>query len=193
MGGSLILASASPRRAELLKQLGLEFTIIASHFPEDPPGPADLPAEYVARLARFKAERVVQTIDAGVVIGADTVVVLEDEILGKPDGADGAEMMLSRLSGKEHSVYTGVALIGRPGGQSRVLVEETRVRFRELTRREIEAYVATGEPLDKAGAYGIQGKGAILVESISGCYFNVVGLPIGRLATVLPRFGVSVW
>jgi septum formation protein len=193
MGRSLILASASPRRAELLKQLGLEFTIIASHFPEDPPGPTDLPGEYVARLARFKAERVAQSIDAGVVIGADTVVVLEDEILGKPVGADEAIMMLSRLSGKEHSVYTGVALFERPGGQSRVLVEETRVRFRKLTRGEIEAYVATGEPLDKAGAYGIQGKGAILVDSISGCYFNVVGLPIGRLAMVLPQFGVSVW
>jgi septum formation protein len=188
----LILASASPRRAELLEQIGLNFQIIPSTFQEETLLEAD-PARLVMELALNKARQVAGGIPGGLVIGADTIVFLEGQILGKPSGIEEAVRMLAQLSGKAHRVFTGIALIEVPGGKYRVNYEMTRVQFRSLSRDEIEAYVSTQEPFDKAGAYGIQGKGAVLVESIHGCYFNVVGLPIARLVTMLQDFGVSLW
>jgi septum formation protein len=188
----LILASASPRRAELLEQIGLNFQIIPSTFQEETLLEAD-PARLVMELALNKARQVAGGIPGGLVIGADTIVFLEGQILGKPSGIEEAIRMLAQLSGKAHRVFTGIALIEVPGGKYRVNYEMTRVQFRSLSRDEIEAYVSTQEPFDKAGAYGIQGKGAVLVESIHGCYFNVVGLPIARLVTMLQDFGVSLW
>lgn len=188
----LILASASPRRAELLKQIGLEFTIMAGDLREDV-FLSNSPGQLVTALALKKAELVAQTTKEGLVIGADTVVVFGERILGKPSGPDEAVRMLKLLNGREHSVYTGIALVEVPGGKSVTSFEETRVNFRMLSEAEIEAYVATGEPLDKAGAYGIQGKGAVLVERINGCYFNVVGLPVQKLVIMLQEFGISLW
>jgi nucleoside triphosphate pyrophosphatase len=188
----LILASASPRRADILKQIGLQFIIRASDLDEDQFGQPLLPTEMVQSLALKKAQKVAESIHEGLIIGADTIVVIEGEILGKPSSPAEAIAMLSRLNGKEHSVFTGVALVEVPGKRSMVSFSETKVQFRSLGISEIATYVATGEPLDKAGSYGIQGKGAVLVEKINGCYFNVVGLPVAKLVTMLKDFGVSI-
>ncbi|WP_132013914.1 Maf family protein [Hydrogenispora ethanolica] len=189
----LILASTSPRRAELLRQIGVDFQIIPSQFAEEPPPASVTPREYVIGLASHKAGQVAASLKEGIVIGADTVVVSEGVILGKPEDPAQAVAMLTALSGKEHSVFTGVACLEVPEGNVRLFAEETKVTFRRLQTAEIQSYVATGEPLDKAGAYGIQGKGALLVEQIQGCYFNVVGLPLSRLAAVLAEMGVAIW
>lgn len=193
----LILASASPRRAAILKQLGLRFTVAPSSFPEESVTSGS-PEQLVTTLALNKAKQVAgahtpETRVGSLVIGADTVVVLDGEILGKPADLNEAVTMLTRLSGKAHSVFTGLALVSVPESRTRVGYTETRVYFRDLSPYEIQAYVATGEPLDKAGAYGIQGKGAALVKKIDGCYFNVVGLPISQLVMMLHEFGVSIW
>jgi septum formation protein len=191
----LILASASPRRAELLRQIGLGFQITPSTFQEETLQEND-PARLVMELALHKAKQVAGSTSSGtssLVIGADTVVFLEDRILGKPSGPEEAIQMLAQLNGKTHQVFTGIALIQVPGTKQRVDYEMTQVKFRSLSMKEIEAYVSTGEPLDKAGAYGIQGKGAVLVEAIHGCYFNVVGLPIVKLVLLFQDFGVSLW
>ncbi|MGE5583196.1 MAG: Maf family protein [Bacillota bacterium] len=190
----LILASASPRRAAILKQIGLRFEIRASDLDEaEFQKTTSTPAETVMGLALEKARQIAENSGSGLIIGADTVVAVAGEILGKPATPAEAVTMLSKLNGKEHSVFTGVALVEIPGGRSKVSFAETKVRFRSLSLNEIEAYVATGEPLDKAGAYGIQGKGAALVEEIHGCYFNVVGLPVGVFLDLLREFGISVW
>ena len=200
----MILASASPRRAELLQQIGLDFQVIPSTFQEETLVEND-PVRLVKELAFNKAKQVAQKMaqkmsqripdgsSRSLVIGADTVVFLEGWILGKPDGMEEAVRMLASLNGKIHQVFTGVALIEVPGGKYRVDYEMTRVKFRSLRMNEIEAYASTGEPLDKAGAYGIQGKGAVLVEAIDGCYFNVVGLPIAKLVSMFQDFGFSLW
>ncbi len=188
----IILASTSPRRAELLKQIGIEFTAYASNLDEEQII-SDTPAKMVMDLALAKAQKVASSVKNGLIIGSDTIVVTENQILGKPAGSKDAKAMLTKLSGKIHSVFTGLALIKQPGNKIMVDFEETEVKFRRLTPSEIEAYVAAGEPLDKAGAYGIQGKGAVLVEGINGCYFNVVGLPIAKLVTMLKEFGISVF
>lgn len=193
----LILASSSPRRAAILKQLGLRFTVVPSSFPEESVEPVS-PEQLVTTLALNKAKQVAgtlahETLSGGLVIGADTVVVLDGKILGKPADTNEAVAMLAMLSGRVHSVFTGLALVSAPEFRTRVAHTETRVYFRDLSPREIQAYVATGEPFDKAGAYGIQGKGAALVEKIDGCYFNVVGLPISQLVMMLHEFGVSIW
>lgn len=188
----LVLASASPRRRQLLSQLGLDFITIPSEIEEE--GYGDLPPmEQVMALARAKAERVALGLSDAIVLGADTLVVCQGQVLGKPATSQEAEAMLSFLSGKSHEVYTGVAVIKVPGMISRQAWERTEVRFRQLTLREIRAYVATGEPLDKAGAYGIQGLGALLVESICGDFFNVVGLPLVRTVALLQEFGIDPW
>ena len=179
-----ILASASPRRAELLKQIGLDFKIIPSTFQESTSLRSD-PVELVTDLALNKAQQVAQNISTGLIIGADTIVFLEGRILGKPSGVDEANRMLASLSGKIHQVFTGIALIEVPGWKTKVDYETTRVKFRSLSKRDIDAYISTREPFDKAGAYGIQGKGAILVEGIDGCYFNVMGLPLAKLVMML--------
>lgn len=187
----IILASSSPRRRELLSGLGLEFEVIPSSITE-PPHQGEDPADYAGSLALSKAEDVAGSLDTGLVIGADTIVVLGEEVLGKPRDPDEARKMLAKLSGATHTVYTGVAVVDAQEGRSEVEVVSTRVTFRKLTPGEIRAYVASGEPLDKAGAYGIQHLGALLVSHIDGDYFAVVGLPLSAVDRLLRRFGFAI-
>ncbi len=182
----LILASASPRRQELLRQIGLSFTVIPSRLAENT---AECnPVKKVKALALAKATEVAERTGRGLVLGADTMVVIGDKILGKPSSSDEAAAMLRTLSGRVHRVCTGIALVDAATGRSRAATECTLVKFRSLSEREIEAYVASGEPLDKAGAYGIQGHAAVFVSGIKGCYSNVVGLPLSRLWQMLQDF-----
>ena len=180
-----VLASASPRRRELLSLAGIPFEIHVPHV-EEHMDPAWSAAEAARALARQKAEDVSAKSPAACVIAADTIVEIDGILLGKPLDADDAARMLRLLSGREHRVVTGVCL--RFGQSERVFSQETLVRFYPLGEAEIDAYVRTGEPMDKAGAYGIQGKGALLVEGITGDYFNVVGLPIAKLTRELQGF-----
>ena len=189
-----ILASQSPRRKELLSRVVSDFDVRVSHVEEVVPASLQ-PQEVVMHLAKIKAEAVAQELrleqpaQRFAVIGADTVVVLDGAILGKPrDGAE-AEAMLAALSGRDHQVFTGVTLC--QGDRILTQAEETQVTFRPLTGQEIRQYVSTGEPMDKAGAYGIQGLGGLLVEGIRGDYHNVMGLPICRLGRMLLDFGVD--
>lgn len=191
MNSPVILASNSPRRRELLRQIGVVFTS----------DPADvderiLPGEdaeaYAVRVALDKARVAAGRAGNGVVIAADTIVVLGDTILGKPADARDAERMLGMLSGRTHRVVSGVAIVDAKTGRARTGTASTTVWFRDLAPDEIRSYVLTGEPLDKAGAYGIQEKGALLVEKIEGCYFNVVGLPLSLLVVMLREYGVNL-
>lgn len=187
---SIILASQSPRRRELLAQMGVPQFEVVPALGEEIASPGLSPAQLVEVLSRQKAEEVaVQAGPDDVVIAADTVVAVDGAVLGKPRDPADAARMLSLLSGRAHTVYTGVTV--RRGTFSLTAHEATQVRFRPLTQSEISAYIATGEPMDKAGAYGIQGYGCLLVEGISGDYFNVVGLPVCRLGKILARFGVE--
>jgi septum formation protein len=188
---AIILASASPRRAELLRGLGLNFHIKPSRMAEEH-FPGESPEVLVTRLALAKAREVAAGVTAGLVIGADTAVVCAGCLLGKPHSREEAYTMLSFLSGRGHEVVTGVALVEAAGGRYLAAHECTRVFFKKLTEAEIRGYLRTGEPMDKAGAYGIQGLGGLLVERIEGCYFNVVGLPLARLAEMLKEFGVNL-
>ncbi len=174
----LVLASSSPRRAEILSAVGWPYETMAAGIDESRLPEEDAVA-YVQRLARAKAEAVGANLQHGLVLGADTVVVVDGEILGQPGDDDDARRMLKLLSGKWHEVLTGVALV-RAGEESETLVdyERTRVRFAEMSADEIEWYLGTGEPRGKAGAYAVQGRAALLIEEIEGEYFNVVGLPI---------------
>lgn len=182
----LTLASKSPRRAEILQAVAWPFAQMAANVDETRHDDEDA-IVYVKRLAQTKAETVARQVGVGLVLGADTVVVVAGEILGQPRDEADARRMLSLLNGKWHEVLTGVALM-RAGEISRILVEHesTRVRFCEMSAAEIDWYVATGEPSDKAGAYAIQGRGAIFIEEIEGDYFNIVGLPV-RLVYELVR------
>ena len=190
----LILASASPRRRELLTQAGFIFQVHPAHIPEDPL-PNEDPIAYVTRLARQKAEAVFAEITTArasdtrasappqVVLGADTTVTLDNQILGKPESpADGARM-LRLLSGRTHRVITGVAVV--TAARTEVAAEVTAVKFLTLSDAEIDAYIATGEPMDKAGAYAIQGRAARWIPRIEGCYFNVVGLPLALVSALI--------
>ncbi len=174
----LVLASKSPRRAEILAGVDWPFEVIAANIDESR-RPAEDAVNYVKRLATTKAETVAAQFTEGLVLGADTIVVIDGEILLQPRDDDDARRMLAKLSGSWHDVMTGVALM-RAGDrlQLQVAVETTRVRFAEISAEEIDWYVSTGEPSGKAGAYGIQGKAALFIEEIQGDYFNVVGLPI---------------
>jgi septum formation protein len=180
----LILASASPRRKELLTQAGYTFEVRPAHIAEEPRAGEDAIA-YVVRLAREKAQAVFDELgDAeAVVLGADTTVEVDGQILGKPEDAADAARMLRLLSGRTHRVMTGVAVITARGAE--VAAEVTGVRFLTLSDDEIAAYVASGEPMDKAGAYGIQGRAAKWIPRIEGDYFNVVGLPLALVSTML--------
>ncbi len=186
----IILASQSPRRKKLLEQIGLSFEVVPSSINEDISGFA--PAALVEELARQKAHDVASTIDDGLIIGADTIVVLEEEILGKPKNSLEAVQILTKLSGKTHSVLTGVALVLAKNAsefRTHTFSVETKVTFGALSQHEIEAYVATKSPMDKAGAYGIQDDwGAVFVERINGDYNNVVGLPIYKFYQELKTF-----
>jgi len=181
----LILASQSPRREELLRAAGLAFRVIAPPDEDAPPSRARSYCALVQGLALRKA-RSVASRTRGLVLGADTIVVHEGRVLGKPCDSAEAERMLRCLSGKRHRVYTGLALV--LGERWRLGCERTDVTFRELTDADLQRYVATGEPMDKAGAYAIQGLGAGLVKRIVGCYTNVVGLPVPKLLEMLAEF-----
>lgn len=172
----LVLASGSPRRAEILERAWGPHEVIVAGIDESLQ-PGEDAATYVQRLARSKAEAVMERLEEGLVLGADTTVVVEGQILGQPEDDADAKRMLGLLNGKWHEVLTGVALV-RVGGESRVDYETTRVRFAEMSESEIDWYVSTGEPFGKAGAYGIQGKAALFIEEIQGDYFNIMGLPI---------------
>jgi septum formation protein len=192
----LVLASASPRRRELLSQVGYRFEVHPAHIPEDPL-PGEDPIAYVTRLAREKAEAVYRELtshesplklpldeqSALAVLGADTTVTLDGAILGKPEDAADAARILRLLSGRTHRVITGVALVTAKGAE--VAAEVTAVRFLTLSDQDIAEYIATGEPMDKAGAYAIQGRAARWIPRIEGCYFNVVGLPLALVCSLL--------
>jgi septum formation protein len=188
----LILASSSPRRAEILRDAGIAFEIRATEIDE-----TALPGEkahvMVARLAEAKARAAAARIDAGmhdcIVVGADTSVELGGEILGKPRDSAHAREMLARLSGRTHHVLTGIFLLRLPANATRAAVENSAVTFAPLSEKEIDAYVASGEPLGKAGAYAIQGLAGRYISRIEGCYFNVVGLPLARLYALLRELG----
>lgn len=183
-----MLASASPRRRELLKLIGIEHTVVPSNFDETML-PGEEPEGHALRLAAEKAGAVAKSYPDAVVIGADTVVVLDGKVLGKPANREAAREMLRQLNGRTHTVITAVA-VGH-GGQIRQGAEQVEVAFRRLGDDEMDAYVATGEGMDKAGAYGIQGFGATIVERIEGDFFAVMGLPIVRLIGLLRAAGLS--
>jgi len=184
----VVLASASPRRHELLNIIGIAHDVIPANIDESIRG-GESPRKHAERLAREKASSVSGR-DSGVVaIGADTIVLIDKKILGKPANTVDAGTMLSLLSGREHTVVTAVAVAR--GRKVCSAVEEVTVKFRKLTDDEIDAYIATGEPMDKAGAYGIQGYGATIVERIEGDYFAVMGLPLVRLISLLAELGVG--
>lgn len=194
--GEIILASASPRRAALLAQIGFPFRVHPSILNEEGGSVhlgGEAPEALACRLARAKAEEVAARVGRGLIIGADTIVVCEGIAYGKPRDAEEAQAILLRLAGRTHQVITGVAVVQAETGRAEVASAVTAVRMRPFDAAEVAAYVATGEPLDKAGAYAIQGRGALLAEGIEGDYSNVVGLPLVTLAELLGRFGVGVW
>ncbi len=182
----LVLASASPRRRQLLSELGWKFQIVPAEV-DEAIFPGEDPDTAACRLAEAKARAVAARMPECLIIGADTLVLLDGYLLGKPRNRSQGKEMLRMLNGREHSVLTGIALV--EGTRSCVAVERTEVRFRFISESALQAYVDTGEGDDKAGGYAIQGQGALLVESISGCFYNVVGLPLGRLSTLLAQWG----
>lgn len=192
-----ILASASPRRRELLGRLGMEFEVVVSEADEDAI-PKNIPVKlYVQELAMLKAAATAKQVlrrKKAYVIAADTVVTLDGAILGKPSDAEDAFNMLKTLSGNSHEVFTGICVMRMSDAKTVCRAVKTEVRFKELTDEKIKAYIATGEPMDKAGAYGIQGKGALLIDGINGDYFNVVGLPLAELAETLEKeFDIEIF
>jgi septum formation protein len=182
----LILASRSPRRADILRREKVEFVVKVPPDVEEGEASSD-PVEHVLSLSRTKAESVAGDVENAIVLGADTIVVLEGEILGKPKDRENAFSTLKKLSGKAHSVYTGVTLVNKYNGEVASDFDVTGVKFNRLDDEKIWDYIATGEPMDKAGAYGIQGMGGFLVESIQGSLDNVIGLPTGKLKEMLAR------
>lgn len=181
----IILASGSPRRRELLQYIVPEFSVIPSDIEELASG---TPAEQVVKLAKDKACDIAAKHPDAIVIGSDTLVAIEDTIFGKPTNKKDAAEMLGQLSGETHQVYTGVAVIC--GEHMEAEYGVTDVTFNQMTPNEIDEYIATGEPMDKAGAYGIQGYGGKFIQKIDGCYFNVMGLPQSILYSMLKKFGI---
>ncbi|WP_289135280.1 nucleoside triphosphate pyrophosphatase [uncultured Brevibacillus sp.] len=188
---SLILASSSPRRRELLQNLGIAFEILTSDVDETT-APELSPEDVVKELSLRKATAIADRLTEGIVLGSDTIVVLHGQILGKPVDESDAFRMLSMLQGQEHTVYSGVTLIDAATKRSEVSFSHTQVKIRPLSKVEIESYIATREPMDKAGSYAIQGIGATIVEGIKGDYFTVVGLPLCLTANMLSRFGIVI-
>ncbi len=188
----LILASASPRRAALLRQVAVPFEAVEPLVDEEVNEKLE-PRDVVMHLALRKGHAVSRSFKEGVILAADTVVLHRGEILGKPAGYADARCMLRRLSGDSHDVLTALVLLDAASGRIESGISETKVWMKQLTDEQIDAYTAGGEPLDKAGAYGIQGKGALLIEKIDGCYFNVVGLPLGLLYDLMRRMGLPTW
>jgi septum formation protein len=188
----LILASSSPRRAEILRQAGIAFEVFTAPVDESR-GAGELPTAYVRRLAEAKVRAVAETGAAvqapACVVGADTVVLIDGLVLGKPASAAEARRMLESLSGRTHEVLTGIAVLRLPEGAAQVEQESTKVTFAPLSQEEIEDYITTGEPFGKAGAYAIQGRAGRFVTRVEGCYFNIVGLPLGRLYRMLRGLG----
>jgi nucleoside triphosphate pyrophosphatase len=184
----IVLASASPRRADLLTAIGVGFELAPSNILERP-HPDEAPADYIMRLARAKVIEVARRREAGLVIGADTIVVLDGRLMGKPEDESDAERMLKMLSGKWHAVMTGVSLYDVSTKREVADYDKTLVKFAALTEKEIDWYVKTGEPMDKAGAYAIQGRGAMFIDEIAGNYHNVVGLPIPLVYRLAKRLG----
>ena len=193
MEDQLVLASASPRRRELLQQIGLEFQVIPS-LAEEHVLAGETPEEHVVRLSLDKATEVANrdNVSGRWFIGSDTIVLCDNQILGKPRDEVHAATMLKQLSGREHQVLSGYAVIDRQTGEQRTEAVSTRVWFRQLTVAEITGYIATGEPADKAGAYAIQGLGICFVARIEGSYTNVVGLPLCKLTLAMKELGVPL-
>lgn len=189
---AIVLASSSPRRRELLTQAGIPFIVVPGDVDEEKADISGTPGQKAEQLAYMKAMDVART-KSGIILGADTIVVCDDEIFGKPADAENARKMLRALSGREHLVITGIALIDTASGRVSTGYETTKVRFSALSDEEIEGYIESGEPYGKAGAYAIQGRAALFVESLDGCYSNVVGLPLRRLYRMLKDFGITVY
>jgi septum formation protein len=187
-----ILASASPRRREILRGLGLEFRVRPSTLPEPPSLPGEKPVAYARRAARLKAREIGQHHTCGIVIGADTLVVARGRILGKPRSRSEAACMLRSLSGRWHEVITGICLLDCEDGHEQCTAKVSRVHFRRLSSAEISWYLAKGEYADKAGAYAIQGYASLFVDRIEGCYFNIVGFPVAGFERLCRRMGISV-
>jgi len=191
MARTIILASGSPRRQQLLRQLGLDFSTEPSCVDEK----LDLSLDFgqlAAKMALNKAFAVACKHNEGLVLGADTIVVLDGKIMGKPSTTSEAEEMLKSLSGRWHKVFTGVSLVDAATKRYINDFEESRVKFKYLSDSEIQNYIKTGEPMDKAGAYGIQGMGALFVEKIEGDYYNIVGLPLFKLNKMLKEFNITI-
>jgi septum formation protein len=187
----LILASASPRRAQILRDAGISFSVLSSAIDETP-YPNETPHQLVQRLANAKAELVAaRAVGPAILVAADTVVVIDGQILGKPRSTDDARRMLQLFSGRTHSVITGVSVIRLPEMERRQFIDTTLVTFANLSRDQISRYLATEEPYDKAGAYAIQGHAGRYIPRIEGCYFNVVGLPLSHLVAALHELGWS--
>ena len=187
----LILASSSPRRAEILHHAGISFSVLSSAVDETPI-PGESPQQHVQRLAEAKAELVTaRAVGPAIVLAADTIVLLDGQILGKPRSTEEARRMLELFSGRTHSVVTGVCMVSLPEMERRQFVETTLVHFAKLSSDDISRYLATEEPYDKAGAYAIQGHAGRYIPRIEGCYFNVVGLPLSRVVAAMRELGWS--
>lgn len=185
----IVLASRSSARERLLRQIGIRFKVMPSRIPED--STMFLASEkQIKNLALAKARCVASRIKNGIVIGADTVIIHRRKVIGKPRNRKEARKILNRLSGSTHRIVTGIAVVDAATRKEATACVKTSVKMKRLSSQNIEAYLATGEPLGKAGAYAVQGKGAILIERINGCYYNVVGLPLPKLADMLKKFHI---
>lgn len=186
----IILASASPRRSELLRQIGVDFEVVPSEVDETNDLNLD-PEEYAIEISYRKASDISKKIDGKYLIVAADTIVVKNGIMGKPKDENEAFQMLKGLQDTWHEVITGIVVIDTESGSVIRELEKTRVKMKPLSDLEIKCYIKSGEPMDKAGSYGIQGLGALIVEKIEGCYFNVVGLPLNRLSTIMKEFGVN--
>jgi septum formation protein len=185
----IILASGSQRRIQILRKIGLKFKIIKSNVDEDVN--CRNPISLAKKLALMKAMKVAEKVRSGIIIGADTIVVLNNEVIGKPKDKCDAKRILKKLSGRKHLVITGIAVIDARRKKAIVDFEKTEVKFRKINDKEIERYIKKERVTDKAGAYAIQGKACAFIERINGCYYNVVGLPVVKLIKILKRFNVK--